>query len=51
MMRDGRSAITVVGERIPVTLMLTAPALILNLLIGIPAGIYAALKRDSRIDW
>lgn len=49
-MRDGRSAITVVAERIPVTLMLTAPALILNLLIGIPAGIYAALKRDSIAD-
>lgn len=30
--------------------MLTAPALILNLLIGIPAGIYAALKRDSIAD-
>lgn len=49
-MRDGRAAITVVGERIPVTLMLTAPALILNLMIGIPAGIYAALKRDSLGD-
>lgn len=49
-MRDGRSAIAVVAERIPVTLMLTAPALILNLLIGIPAGIYAALKRDSIAD-
>ncbi|UWU67889.1 ABC transporter permease [Bradyrhizobium sp. NC92] len=49
-MRDGRAAITVVAERIPVTLMLTAPALILNLMIGIPAGIYAALKRDSLAD-
>lgn len=49
-MRDGRSATTVVAERIPVTLMLTAPALILNLLIGIPVGIYAALKRDSIAD-
>ncbi|WP_156447348.1 ABC transporter permease [Bradyrhizobium yuanmingense] len=49
-MRDGRSAVTVVTDRIPVTLMLTAPALILNLLIGIPAGIYAALKRDSIAD-
>ncbi|UPK30419.1 ABC transporter permease [Bradyrhizobium sp. 195] len=48
-MRDGRSAITVVAER-PVTLMLTAPALTLNLLVGIPAGIYAALKRDSIAD-
>ncbi|MDA9523399.1 ABC transporter permease [Bradyrhizobium sp. CCBAU 11434] len=49
-MRDGRAAIRVVAERIPVTLMLTMPALILNLCIGIPAGIYAALKRDSLAD-
>lgn len=49
-MRDGRAAITVVAERIPITLMLTAPALILNLMIGIPAGVYAALKRDSLAD-
>ncbi|MCK1541313.1 ABC transporter permease [Bradyrhizobium sp. 179] len=49
-MRDGRAAITVVAERIPITLMLTAPALILNLMIGISAGVYAALKRDSLAD-
>ncbi|WP_439360495.1 ABC transporter permease [Bradyrhizobium sp. DASA03007] len=49
-MRDGRAAITVVAERIPVTLMLTMPALVLNLCLGIPAGIYAALKRDSLAD-
>lgn len=49
-MRDGRSAITVVAERIPVTLMLTGPALALNLLLGIPAGIYAALRRGSLTD-
>lgn len=49
-MRDGRAAITVVAERIPVTLMLTGPALALNLLLGIPAGIYAALRRGSVAD-
>lgn len=49
-MRDGRAAITVVAERIPVTLMLTAPALALNLLLGIPAGIYAALRHGSLAD-
>ncbi|WGS19137.1 MULTISPECIES: ABC transporter permease [unclassified Bradyrhizobium] len=49
-MRDGRAAIAVVAERIPVTLMLTVPALILNLCFGIPAGIYAALKRDRLAD-
>lgn len=49
-MRDGRAAITVVAERIPVTLMLTGLALALNLLLGIPAGIYAALRRGSLAD-
>lgn len=49
-MRDGRAAISVVAERIPVTLMLTLPALVLNLLLGIPAGIYAALRRDGFAD-
>ena len=46
-MRDGRSAITLVAERIPITLALTIPALMLKLGIGIPAGIYAALHRNS----
>ncbi|QRM55839.1 ABC transporter permease [Sinorhizobium sp. BG8] len=49
-MRDGRSAIELVAERIPATLTLTIPALLIKLLIGIPAGVYAALHRDSVID-
>ena len=49
-MRDGQKAIALVGERIPATLLLTLPTLLLNLLIGIPAGVYAALHRDSIID-
>lgn len=49
-MRDGRDAFTVVIERIPVTLMITVPALLLNILIGIPAGVYAALHRNSLLD-
>jgi len=49
-MRDGRDAFTVVVERIPVTLLITLPALLLNLLIGIPAGVYAALHRNSLLD-
>jgi peptide/nickel transport system permease protein len=49
-MRDGRAAVVVVAERIPTTLLLTVPALILNIAIGIPAGILAALKRDSFVD-
>jgi peptide/nickel transport system permease protein len=49
-MRDGRDAIVLVGERIPATLALTVPALIIKLCIGIPAGITAALHRNSLID-
>jgi peptide/nickel transport system permease protein len=39
-----------VAERIPATLALTLPALALKLGLGIPAGVYAALHRDSIID-
>jgi peptide/nickel transport system permease protein len=49
-MRDGRPAIQLVAERIPATLVLTIPALLLKLGIGIPAGILAALHRGSVID-
>lgn len=49
-MRDGRSAIELVGERIPATLALTIPALILQLAIGIPAGVYAALHQGTAFD-
>ncbi|MAC79701.1 MAG: ABC transporter permease [Rhodobacteraceae bacterium] len=49
-MRDRSPAIDLVLERVPATLQLTIPALILKLCIGIPAGIYAALHRDSAVD-
>jgi peptide/nickel transport system permease protein len=49
-MRDGRAAIDLVAERIPATLALTLPALALKIGIGIPAGIFAALRRGSLAD-
>ncbi len=49
-MRDGRPAIELVAERIPATLMLTIPALLLKVGLGIPAGMYAALHRNSLTD-
>lgn len=48
--RDGRPALDLVLERIPATLMLTVPALMLKVGLGIPAGIYAALNRNSTAD-
>lgn len=49
-MRDRRPAFELVVERLPATLWLMVPALLVKLLIGIPAGVYAALHRDSWID-
>lgn len=49
-MRDKTPALQLVLERVPATLQLTVPALILKLLIGIPAGVYAALNRQSFAD-
>ncbi|WP_373414188.1 ABC transporter permease [Ensifer aridi] len=49
-MRDKASALHLVLERVPATLQLTVPALIFKLLIGIPAGVYAALHRQSFAD-
>jgi len=49
-MRDGRPALSLVAERIPATLALTVTALALKLVIGIPAGIFAALHRNGWID-
>jgi peptide/nickel transport system permease protein len=46
-MRDGRAAILLVTERIPLTWALTVPALMLKPGIGIPAGICAAIHRGS----
>lgn len=49
-MRDKASALHLVLERVPATLQLTVPALLLKLVIGIPAGVYAALHRQSFTD-
>jgi peptide/nickel transport system permease protein len=49
-MRDGRAAIDLVFERVPATLALTLPAFALKLAIGLPAGMWAALHRNSLAD-
>ena len=49
-MRDGQPALDLVLSRVPATLSLTVPALVLTLLIGMSAGTYAALNRDTMAD-
>ncbi|MBY5361909.1 ABC transporter permease [Rhizobium leguminosarum] len=49
-MRDGRPAGAVLLERIPATLTLTIPALVLELLFGALLGLFAALKHNEIVD-
>jgi peptide/nickel transport system permease protein len=46
----GRSVSQAIVERLPVTLYLGIGALIVALVLGLPAGITSALKRNSAID-
>jgi peptide/nickel transport system permease protein len=47
---DGRDAVEVVMERVPKTLSLMWITAIVTFLIGIPAGIYAALNHNTALD-
>ncbi len=49
--RDGRPVTEVVIERIPATLSLMSTGIFLAFLIGIPMGIYAAIKRNKPFDY
>jgi len=49
-MRDKSPAMDLVLERIPATLSLALPAFALKLMMGISAGVYAALHRNTWID-
>ncbi len=46
-LRQGRPVATLIKERLPATLELSAVAAALALVIGIPLGVYTALRRDT----
>lgn len=48
--RDGRPALDVVLERVPQTLVLGTAGFLITSLVGIGAGIVAALKRGTPVD-
>jgi peptide/nickel transport system permease protein len=49
--RSGLSVAETLSQRIPITLELTALALLIALLIGLPLGVLAAVRRGSVIDY
>ena len=48
--RTGKPVVALILERLPVTLELTALAVTFALLLGIPAGIVSATRRDRAVD-
>jgi peptide/nickel transport system permease protein len=46
----GRPVIDVIAERIPATFLLGVSSMIISILIGVPLGIFAALKRGKLPD-
>lgn len=47
---DGRDAMAMVLERVPATLLLGGAVVLVALAIGIPAGVFAALRRGTATD-
>ena len=46
-LRQGRQVSTLIAERLPATLELSLAAAVIALAVGIPLGVYAALRRGS----
>ncbi|TWH41845.1 oligopeptide transport system permease protein [Rhodococcus rhodochrous J38] len=47
---SGRPVLDTISQRLPVTIQLTAVAVIFEILIGVTAGVLAALRRNSFFD-
>lgn len=45
-----RPALDMIVERLPATMILSGTSMVLGFLVGIPLGVYAALKRGSLFD-
>jgi peptide/nickel transport system permease protein len=48
--QSSRPVVDIIGERLPATLELAVAAALLAVLIGIPVGIYTALRRESALS-
>lgn len=47
---DGRDVFDIIKQSIPKTLTVSVSAFVIAILLGIPAGIVAAIRRDSAVD-
>ena len=50
-LRTNQPVTELIGEKLPVTIQLAVMALIIAMVIGIPAGVMSAYKKGTWIDW
>ncbi|MEO0914462.1 MAG: ABC transporter permease, partial [Pseudomonadota bacterium] len=50
-LRTNQPVLELIGEKLPVTIQLAVMALIIAMVIGIPAGVLSAYKKGTWIDW
>lgn len=50
-LRTQQPVLELIAEKLPVTIQLAAMALIIAMLIGIPAGVISAYKKGTWVDW
>lgn len=50
-LRTQQPVLELIGQKLPVTIQLAVMALIIAILIGIPAGVLSAYKKGTWIDW
>jgi len=50
-LRTNQPVTELIGEKLPVTIQLAVMALIIAMVIGIPAGVISAYKKGTWVDW
>ncbi|MEO1679711.1 MAG: ABC transporter permease [Pseudomonadota bacterium] len=50
-LRTQQPVLELIGEKLPVTIQLAVMALVIAMVIGIPAGVLSAYKKGTWIDW
>ncbi len=50
-LRTQQPVLELIGEKLPVTIQLAVMALIIAIIIGIPAGVLSAYKKGTWVDW
>lgn len=48
---SGRSVVSALGDRIPVTLELAALAMVMGLIVAVPIGVISAIRQGSALDY